>query len=381
MIVEIRGTNLVNKGAELMLQVVMERLRAANPQVEFAVERWFGPFTDRAKYGLQCIAPRGGKRDWILGKLLPKSYRDIYGVVDHREVEAVVDASGFACGDQWGLSHMQRLALHAKDWNSRGIPTVFLPQAFGPFTGGPIRTAAKSAFENLDLVFAREKTSLQFISDLGVSGNHIHQAHDFTNLAKGSVPEHINLPERLACVVPNFRMLKNADDQKGDAYLTFMKSAIDEARKHGLEPLYVFHDKTNDEKIAKLIDSRLGDSVPSLECSCPRTLKGVLGRAQLVIGSRFHALVGALSQGVPALATSWSHKYEELLQEYGTADFVFDPAENDRVRDVVSQLSDEKQNAAVRETLNQRAAYFLAQSEDTFRKTLTALGLQSEAAE
>lgn len=50
--------------------------------------------------------------------------------------------------------------------------------------------------------------------------------------------------------------------------------------------------------------------------SCPVQLKGVLGTARPVVGSRFHALVGALSQGVPVLAIGWSHKYDELLRQF-----------------------------------------------------------------
>ncbi len=48
-----------------------------------------------------------------------------------------------------------------------------------------------------------------------------------------------------------------------------------------------------------------------------------------MIGSRFHALVGALCQGVPVIATSWSHKYEELLGEYGVPELLLKPSDGD----------------------------------------------------
>ena len=38
---------------------------------------------------------------------------------------------------------------------------------------------------------------------------------------------------------------------------------------------------------------------------------------ELVISSRFHAMISALSLGIPVFIIGWSHKYQEVLQMFG----------------------------------------------------------------
>ena len=44
--------------------------------------------------------------------------------------------------------------------------------------------------------------------------------------------------------------------------------------------------------------------------------RAAIGRAGVVIASRYHACVAALAQGVPCIATAWTHKYRALFAPF-----------------------------------------------------------------
>jgi colanic acid/amylovoran biosynthesis protein len=66
-----------------------------------------------------------------------------------------------------------------------------------------------------------------------------------------------------------------------------------------------------------LITDACGGIFPILAPQDPKEIKMVIGCCAAVLTSRFHGFASALFQGIPAIATSWSHKYEELAAEFG----------------------------------------------------------------
>ena len=89
--------------------------------------------------------------------------------------------------------------------------------------------------------------------------------------------------------------------------------------------MLLLHDPKSDGPLVEPLLKLVGGRIPVVQHPDPRHLKWILGSSRLVIGSRFHALVSALSQAVPCLATEWSHKYQALCSDYGCPECVIRP--------------------------------------------------------
>lgn len=323
MTIEVTGVNTHNKGAELMLLAIRQHFDGW-PDVSLAVDRAFGSYQDRAQYRLlqKIQIPRFG-RAWLAAALMPAPFRRAYGLVTEQDIDAVLDASGFAFGDQHPVDRATAFATRLERARKQNNPIVLLPQAFGPFKKQGSRDAFKRIVAAADLVFARDDVSLEAATEAVGSGlsSKIIQAPDFTNLVK-SVPLNGSRREGRACIVPNQRMIEKATSSKSaDAYLPFLQACIESAEHHGLQPTLLVHGN-DDSELAVALSEQLGHALPTIHERDPLAIRSILGACDLVIGSRFHALVSALSQGVPAIGTSWSHKYEMLFDEYGCAEML-----------------------------------------------------------
>jgi polysaccharide pyruvyl transferase WcaK-like protein len=372
MIVEIRGTGVHNKGAELMLIAIKQQLLAANPNLRFAVSTSFGPFAVRAKYGLLAkVHPQNIGRSRIARLFMSRSFRESYGLVIDADIDVVLDASGFAFGDQWGNGPTDSLARESKAWNKLRTQAILLPQAFGPFSNDKLRSNFRRALESLSLVYARDRLSFENIQGLGGPFENVKLAPDFTQIIDGNCPEMLELPERFACIVPNIRMLDQTSPTHRDSYVRFLTECVRELDRHDIHPLLLYHDRKYDERVAEILQRDLSRALPAIALDDPVQLKGVLGRAIVVIGSRFHALVGALSQGVPSIGTSWSHKYEMLFEDYACPECLVSPATpREEIQALVSRLCDSESQVQLRNRLQERAGVLRHQVNTMFQDVI-----------
>ena len=315
MILEIHGTGTHNRGAELMAMAVAARLRQTRPDIRLAVSSQFGTIEERARHGFLTVDDFPGRfRTRWYARLAPDGFRRAMRLAQTSEITAVMDASGFAFSDKWGPGPAESLVRKMDQSARRGQKLVLLPQALGPFQNPQVASACRRLLARADLIYARDPDSLAAVQALG-GVRHPKLCPDFTTSLPGWAPADIELPRSFAAIVPNRRMLDKTDDRDGSSYLGFLETAVHALRETEYYPLILLHDAVEDRQLLPRLFVRVGE-LQVIEHHDPQVLKGVLSRAGVVIGSRFHALVGALSQGVPSIGVGWSHKYRWLFQDF-----------------------------------------------------------------
>ncbi|KUI29560.1 hypothetical protein AU196_04350 [Mycobacterium sp. IS-1742] len=318
MIVDVRGVNTVNKGAQLMLQAICARL---GDRFQLSVPPLMTDYAVRSRLGLrQTLAdPMVPRMTATLGNVVPRVAKKGLGLTSDREIGGVLDASGFHYSDQFPVSFARRHALAGRSWARRGIPKVLLPQAFGPFEKRATQRWTREALEQASLVFVRDRVSERYVGQLGVA-TRIVLSPDFTIGLRPKAVEPISAQPFLA-IVPNTKMFTTGRLDR-PRYVDTLAAFHSAAAANGLASVVVVHEVT-DHDVAGEVARRIG--APVFSSDDPLELKAVLGQASAAVASRFHAVVGCVSQSVPTLAFGWSHKYRELLEDFEVGDRVVTP--------------------------------------------------------
>lgn len=321
MLIEIRRVGFKNKGAELMLHAIIQQLKSRYPNASLVIvptgSQGPVPYIKAAKLGffLKAFLWKYAIQWGDLAAFIPKFIRDRYGIILDNEVDVVIDAAGFAYSDQWGTGSSKELARSSKRWARRESTLILMPQAFGPFNKSESIKKARIFMKNASLIFAREDESFRNITRVTGNISKMKTAPDFTNLVVGALPNDYQSKENSVAIIPNYRMIDKTSDTDSTSYIPFMAHCIKRIKDHGMEPFILIHEGEDDAWLAEEI-STLCNGIRIIRESDPIYIKGIIGTCTATIGSRFHGLVSALSQGVPSLATGWSHKYKNLLEDY-----------------------------------------------------------------
>ncbi|MBD3242860.1 MAG: hypothetical protein GF331_19870, partial [Chitinivibrionales bacterium] len=114
----------------------------------------------------------------------------------------------------------------------------------------------------------------------------------------------------------------------------------------------------SDEVACRRVQQRLSDGPEAHRVHMPplpydqREVKLLVGRCELFIGSRMHACIAALSQGVPAVGVAYSRKFTGVMETLGMESLAIDLRTEtpDTIVRMIENIYDSRRS--VRATLN-----------------------------
>lgn len=382
MLIEIKGVQFVNKGAALMLQAIQDRLRRDLPAAEIALAPGpNAPFRSIAAAGAwQRLRMPGAPIDLdSFSYRLPQRALELgrrHGVVTERDVDAVLDASGFAYGATWGDAPLVSTAREIERLARHGKPYVFLPQAFGPFPASPAARDFGRALRSSALVCAREPESRAHVAGIaGDLGDRLAVFPDFTIGLPGtpSAAARWGVDRTSALLIPNAHMRseRNSDAAWHSGYLPLLCSLARQLADLGFVPRILNHEGHADAALCDSLREATGGTEVITEAD-PRALKGIIGAAGIVVCSRYHGCASALAQGVPCLGTSWSHKYAALFDEFGVAEYLLDTCDDAAATAALRRLAADRDK--VSEVLLSRRSALETRIDAMWKRVMAIIG-------
>lgn len=312
---EVRDRCSGNRGAEHLLRSAASRVRSMGYQPAVTVNKV--DFWLRKELSLKQYL--GNPRLYPIDKFLPRLDQNDYATI--KSFNGVLDASGYALGDPWGVHTANWLLRKYEQWQAHGLKIVALPQAYGPFEDKDVRRVAAAALSKCDLIYAREQESLNHLESLGIDPGTCRICPDITI---GQHLEHrASNRERRLVVVPNWHL---AEGIRGAAYTDCLVGVANWGVDNGYDVVGLLHEGQRDLSILKEVASRAPIRIIS-DLSGWDTKK-YISESEVVVAARYHAVVAALTTGTPVVTHSWSHKYQQLLQDFGVKEWLVEPTDS-----------------------------------------------------
>ncbi len=373
MVIQIDGAESINKGAQLMLVTVLQEIKERFPDatvVEYSkspneklLRQYFGDNyrLARSKFMQKLITTFHVEK---YANFIELKYWYRFTVFRARKgVDIVLNIGGFQFGDQWKHNHdnIRLWRRYLKKLKAYGTKTVFLPQAFGPFEKPGSREILKVLGTYADLLIARDEQSYRYLADGGIEPSRLALYPDFTNPVKGVETPQSQQHRGQVCIIPNNKMLKTGVMQE-EAYVAAMAKVIKHISEKGFDSFLLNHAGSGDLKLCnKMAETQHIPVVKGLDAV---QTKGVIASSYMVISSRFHGVANALSSGVPCLASSWSHKYQKLLEEFGQGDCLVDLTDMEGTLAKVDRMLDTKTNADTRNILKDKTQLLIEKNQE-----------------
>ncbi|MET4046852.1 MULTISPECIES: polysaccharide pyruvyl transferase family protein [unclassified Rhodococcus (in: high G+C Gram-positive bacteria)] len=261
-----------------------------------------------------------------------------------RSFDAAFDTgAGDSFTDIYGYKRLLTIIYSQRLLKRLGIPSVMLPQTIGPFKSRTGRLLARGALANFDCVLSRDAVSAQCAESLGREVDGIS-----TDLVFMLVNPSESVQSDVLVNVSGLLWHENSHVNYVD-YRGFVRELIDGLIVAERQITLIAHvldspREDNDVPVLRLLAEEYQSvGVTAVIPTSLDSARSIISGANILIGSRMHACLNALSVGTPAIAWAYSRKFEPLmaaLEWRAVLDLkLSDDIANDTLQ-LVSQLQD-----------------------------------------
>ena len=253
------------------------------------------------------------------------------------DADVVADLAGISFSDGRGLPTLVYNTLMTGIPLLIGAPVVKCSQAIGPFQGLGTRITARLVLPRLEMVVARGRGTFEHLESLGLSN--VVEGADLSFLMDTDDDDDALAAGLVADIDEGFFLVSASSvveelcAKEGIDYPRLMADLIKRlVSVTGLSAVLVAHSarpgqpksRMNDLPVISEIGELVGDDKVRVvqESLDPRVLRALIARGEFLLASRFHAMISGLATGTPTVVVGWSHKYREVMQEFGLEDFV-----------------------------------------------------------
>lgn len=258
--------------------------------------------------------------------------------------------AGDSFTDIYGWKRFAQMFYVQRSAISAGLPLILGPQTIGPF-GRVGEVAARNVLRGAAAAFPRDEVSAQYQQSITSA-----QPTKSTDVVFALPTPHA---EKSRDIVLNVSGLLTNDNTHVDAeyYRKLVRELITQLTEQGRQVTLLAHVLSNpwgDDDVPAV--EELGRET-GLEVVIPTDLasaRATLATANIVLGSRMHACLNALSMGVPTLPLAYSRKFAPLFGDIGW-NHVLDLRDRIGVDDIIAALAEAESDRASVEAVLARA--------------------------
>ena len=255
------------------------------------------------------------------------------GVLDgFRRADVVADIGGITFSEERGLAGLLINATWVLLPVLYGKPVIKLSQAFGPMRKGWFRVVSRALLRRVEVIVSRGKLSSAELGNLSLLQEPVECA-DLAFLLRPEKTRATRALEKpdgglLIGVAPSSVLYRKGGPR---FYIALMVGVIERLLEEhdGARVWLCAHafrkEKTlsnNDGPICRRIYECLSEGARSrarlvMGDYTPGEMRQIIGKTDVFLSCRLHAMVSALAMGVPVAVLEWAHKYREVQADFG----------------------------------------------------------------